>query len=411
MYRISSQLTHSDSQFHLRRREYILNRIQNQISSNERIKDLRDDPSGAAEATRLHSFLHRQRQYYDNTQFAYDTYRFTEGRVREAVDIMQRIRELAVQGANGIYSSEERVIMGTEVNELLKELTAIANSKNADGNALFGGTAIATDPFRVQYGNVDGALGQQITAVDYQGNIDSRSAEIAENTLISLDYPGNQIFWAQNHRIFSQVDARGYRVIEPSEITIDGIALELTVGDSIASIIDKINRYVPAVQATLDPTRNSLVISSTQPHQLVINESGTALQDLGILDPNNSPSFISQQADQFGSSIFENIIALRDAFYRNDSDAVGSQLLRGIDDGLNSTLTHLADIGAKETRVEFVSDRHLYDIPEITERANELTSVDITEAIVRLREEENSHRAALAVTARIIPQTLLDFLR
>ena len=48
------------------------------------------------------------------------------------VDILQKVRELAVQAANGIYSKENRENMAVEVDELLKELVTTANSRYQD---------------------------------------------------------------------------------------------------------------------------------------------------------------------------------------------------------------------------------------------------------------------------------------
>ena len=410
MYRINTHLNSADSQFYLRRQEYSLNRIQNKIASNERIKDLRDDPTGAATATRLDSFLHRHNHYYDNTQFALDTYRFTEGKMREAVDVIQRVREIAVQGANGTYSADQRAILAGEVNELLNELVSIGNATDADGKALFGGTATDINPFRVEYGNVDGAVGQHVTSVVYQGNINTRSAEISENTSIPLDFAGNRIFWAQNQQIFSQVDATAYRALEPSIVSIDGIDIAITPGDNVGSIIQKINTQVPAVEASLDPIRNSLVISTTEPHQLTFGETGTVLQDLGIYDPTNGATGLNADADNFGASLYDNVITLRDALYANDAQSSNSQLI-GIDAAANTLLINLADVGARQTRVEFTGNRLLQDITELTEQTDTLLAPDITQAIIQLHEQENSHRAALSIASRVIPQTLLDFIR
>ena len=56
MQRISTNMPNDDMQFHARMRESSLNRLQNQIASQSRIQNLRDDPTGAAHATRHASF-------------------------------------------------------------------------------------------------------------------------------------------------------------------------------------------------------------------------------------------------------------------------------------------------------------------------------------------------------------------
>lgn len=412
MYRVSTHLSNNDVQFYLRRREYVLNRLQNQLSSGERITDLRDDPTAAIEAVRLDSYLNRLSKFKDNVAHTEDHFRLTEGKITEAVEIMQRIRELTVQISNGIYTQEDRDIAAVEVNQLLNEVVSVANSEDGTGRALFGGTYQQGDPFRVQHGRVDGAIEQHIVSVSYQGNIGSRKNEISENVYIDVDMPGNQLFWSQNQQIFSTTDAREYRALQDSVITIDNHDISITAGDTVNAVIYKINQSPTAVRASLDSTRNALTLTTTEPHQLWIEESGTVLQDLGIIDGGErSSADIASSAEVFGSTVFDDIISLRDALYANDSGRIGGQILGAIDSSLNNVLTHLAGVGAKDTRLQFVAGRLEHDIPEITEAYALAADTDFTDAIVRLRAQENGHQAALAVAGRVLPQTLLDFIR
>ena len=72
------------------------------------------------------------------------------------MDVLQRIRELGVQGANGIYDASQLAYMGEEVDQLLAELVTIGNARDESGNYLFSGTAVRTEPFRLTHGRVPG---------------------------------------------------------------------------------------------------------------------------------------------------------------------------------------------------------------------------------------------------------------
>lgn len=412
MYRISTHLSNNDSQFYLRRREYVLNRLHNQLSSGERITDLRDDPTGAIEAVRFDSYLNRLSKFSRNVDYTTDHLRFSEGKITEAVEIIQRVRELAVQGAHGIYNQSQREIMAVEVNELLNEMTTIANAKDGTGKALFGGTYQEGSPFRIQHGRVNGAVEDNIVSVSYQGNIGSRRNEISENVHIDIDTPGNHLFWSQNQQIFSTVDAREYRALQDSVITIDNHDISITAGDTVNAVIYKINQSSAAVRASFDPTRNSLALATTEQHQLWIEESGTVLQDLGIIDGGErSPLDIAASAEVFGGTVFEDIINLRDALYADSSDRIGGQILGAIDSSLSNVLTHLADIGAKDVRLQFVAGRLERDTLEVTDAYALAADTDFTDVVTKLRSQETGHQAALSVAGRILPQTLLDFIR
>ncbi len=415
MYRISTHLTNNDMQFAARRREFDLNQLQNKMASQTRIQNLRDDPLAAAHSTRYQSYQTRLERFRDNIEYAQDNYRVSETYMKQTVDIMQRVRELAVQGANGTYTTSDRQKMATEVNELLNELVQLANGRNADGNSMFAGTKTHAEPFRAVRGNVQGANGQIITDVQYLGNIEQNRTEIAEGSFIEMNFPGNEVFWAENQQVFSTTDATGYQVQQDSTIRVDGVDIRLTQGDNIYAVISKINDSEAAVQARLDPVQSSLVLETTSPHQMWLQdgEGSTVLQDLGVLadGDNPPPQNIAASADAFGGSVFDMVINLRDRLYEGDTIDIGGSALRGIDDGLNNVLSNLASLGAKDTRLQTVFTRTEREIPQVAEMNSKEVDLDMTRAITDLRMLEYTHQASLSTAGRILQRTLLDFLR
>lgn len=415
MYRISTHLTNNDMQFWARRREFEMNQLQNKMSSQTRIQNLRDDPLAAAHSTRYQSYQTRLERFRDNIEYAQDNYRVSETYMKQTVDIMQRIREIAVQGANGTYTTEDRQKMATEVNQLLNELVQLANGRNADGKSIFAGTKTQAEPFRAIKGNVDGAAQPLITDVQYIGNIEQNKTEIAEGSFIEMNFPGNEVFWAENQQLFSTTDATNYQVQEDSTIRIDGVDIRLNQGDNIHAIISKINDSEAAVQARLDPVQSSLVLETTSPHQMWLQEGegGTVLQDLGVLadGENPPPQNVAASADVFGGSVFDMVINLRDRLFEGDTIDIGGSALRGVDDGLNNALSSLASLGAKDARLQTVYTRTEREIPQVAELNSEEVDLDMTKAATDLRMLEYTHRAAIGTAGRILQQTLLDFLR
>ena len=116
MKRISSDMPNSDVQFYMRRQEEKLAKLQSQIASNNRIQELRDDPLAASHAVRYESYLARLARFEKNTMYAKDHYNEVYAYMNEAVNVLQRIRELAVQGANGTYTADDQKLMGMEIN-------------------------------------------------------------------------------------------------------------------------------------------------------------------------------------------------------------------------------------------------------------------------------------------------------
>ena len=416
MKRISSQLPQLDSSYYQRLREFDMNQMTNKIGAQSRIKDLRDDPLAAARSTRFQSEIARMDQYGKNIQDVRSTLSSVEGNLRSAMDILQRVRELGVQGANGTLDKAQMGYIGEEVNQLLDELLVIANAKDQSGNSLFAGSLSRTTPFRTTAGRVPGGSADMVASIDYLGNIGTNTAEISEGSEVEVNLPGNVAFWAEQQQIYSTVDAAQYRVQGNSTIRIDGAEIHLAPGDTVSAVAAKINDANAPVRARVDSVTNSLVLETTLPHQIWAEDrgGGTVLQDLGILAPNGNrpPLNVSPSARVFGGSIFDMVINLRNALFEGSPEKVGGASLRGLDDSITNLAGVLGAVGARDNRLETVARRLDFQKPEMVRFDSQERDLDMAEAITQLRTLETSHEAALASTARVLNRPkLLDFLR
>ena len=415
MKRISTNMPNNDMQYYMRLREWKMNQVQNQIADQTRIKELRDDPVAAAHSVRYSSHIVRLNRFAKNIQSVQDSGRIAEGYLQESLSLMQRIREIAVTGAQGTFTNQEKGYMAEEVDQLLQEFIELANAQSGNGTMLFSGDNVFAKPYRISMGHVTGSPGEVITSVDYVGTVKKNLVEISEGSFIESNFPGNMIFWAEQQQLISDRDASAYQVLEDSSIRIDGKEIPLKAGDTVHAIIAKINYSGAAVKAKMDPVQNSLVLQTTIPHQLWIEDgvNGTVFKDLGVLSSVGSlaPNNISPDARLSGGSTFDMIIHLRDALYRGDTIDIGGSGLRGIDSAMNNLLTSLAELGAKDKRLETVGERVAYEIPEMIQRNSKEVDLDLSEAITELKMLEYSHKAALQTAGRILQPTLLDFLR
>ena len=112
------------------------------LSSGERINRAGDDASGLAVSEKMRSQIRGLNQASKNIQNGVSFIQTTEGYLQETTDILQRVRELAVQSANGIYSDEDRMQIQVEVSQLVAEVDRIASQAQFNGmNILTGGFA------------------------------------------------------------------------------------------------------------------------------------------------------------------------------------------------------------------------------------------------------------------------------
>jgi flagellar hook-associated protein 3 FlgL len=425
MRRVSTDLMNNDMQFWLRRGERDMASLEARMATQKKIEKLRDDPLGAARAVRYDSAVERLKQYEANVGAASDQTKLAEGYVRSAVDITQRLREIAVQGANGIYTKDDQKAMAVEVDQLINELVSLGNSRGPDGTYLFSGEASQTEPFRVIEGTAPGAGETVTTGVQYVAGWKGPEVEVSEGSTLPLRQPGSEVFWAERQQVISGFDARDWRATSDSSIAIDGIRIDIKAGDTVQALAAKINDSGASVKASIDPRRFSLALEATLPHQLRLEDlsagaaspaaaavGGGPLAQLGILaGTGRPPDNLAPSARTSGGSLFDVAIRLRDSLNRGDVIDTGGLALAGIDAGLENLNRRVTEIGARSERLDFIASRLNKEIPDATRMLASETDLDVTQAVTDYRMLEYAHRASLGFAGRLFPQTLLDFLR
>ncbi|MDY4901592.1 MAG: flagellar hook-associated protein 3 [Treponema sp.] len=414
MQRISSQLNNSDTQYYLRRQEIRQNKMNTQIGSQNKIGSLRDDPIAAGHLVRYESYVSRVEQFEKNAQTLADNFEVRDGYINQNLQIMQRIRELAVTGANGTYTQDDLKNMATEVNELLKELVQNANAVGPDGKSLFAGTRTAGIAFDVEMANVPGADEALIEKVRYNGNIGVNKIEVDENAYLTVDTAGNKIFWAESQQLMGQRDLGSWQNNIDSVISIDGIDVKVNAGDNIYALVAKINDSGATVKASVDPITNGLNLISTDSHQIWLEDkSGSVLNEIGIIkDSSQLPPYnIESNVKVSGGSMFDAVIALRDSMLKGDTEAIGGRVLGSIDQGMSNLTTRLAKSGSDYERAMNNVERSKTTNLNVTRMISREGDVDLTKAITDLKMLEYVNQATLSNAGKMYSSTLLDYMR
>ena len=103
------------------------------LSSGMKINRAGDDASGLAVSEKMRSQIRGLNQASTNAQNGISFIQTTEGFLQSTTDIVQRIRELAVQSSNGIYPDEDRLLIQVEVSQLIAEVDRIASQAQFNG--------------------------------------------------------------------------------------------------------------------------------------------------------------------------------------------------------------------------------------------------------------------------------------
>lgn len=140
------------------------------LSSGLKINKASDDASGLAVSENMRAQIRGLQKASQNIQDAKSFIQSTEGYLDETTDVLQRMRELAVQAGNGIYSSDDRKLIQIEIDQLIDEVDRIASQSQFNGvNILTGRFASTEDggvgPISFHVGaNVDQILSTNISA-------------------------------------------------------------------------------------------------------------------------------------------------------------------------------------------------------------------------------------------------------
>jgi flagellin len=110
-----------------------LDKNMEKLSSGMRINRAGDDASGLAVSEKMRSQIRGLNQASNNAMNGISFIQTAEGFLQESQDIIQRIRELAVQSANGVYSAEDRMQIEVEISQLVDEIDRIASHAQFNG--------------------------------------------------------------------------------------------------------------------------------------------------------------------------------------------------------------------------------------------------------------------------------------
>jgi flagellar hook-associated protein 3 FlgL len=98
--------------------------------------------------------------------------------------IIEKVKNIAIKGANDTYSAHDRLIMAGEVDNMLKELVALGNTQ-IEGKYIFSGFMTGTKPFNEIYSGTD------ITGVVYSGDSGLMPEEVHKGELVNKNIPGS----------------------------------------------------------------------------------------------------------------------------------------------------------------------------------------------------------------------------
>lgn len=415
-----------------------LDKTQLQYNTGKRIHKPSDDPVGITRSLKIKADINELKQYKKNVEDAMSWLENTEQAVVSNHEALKRLRDLMVQGANGVLTTEEMIKVRNEVVEIKNQVINLANTTYS-GDYIFSGKK--TDKKLL---DSDGNYNVKVMQFLESSIVDHRiNYEVGVGEYIPINTVGITLFEVADltmsvelpeaHDESKEIDFLGAKVsltgvstdlnVPPDPVAPINYKLEIKIDDSVtitnlingeldtdgnfdaeatkAAIYDEISKSFDGLTLEQKEAWNKLLIQKNIPADINNLTFGTYENNgkaVGIVAKPQKAGLINLIEE-----IEKNLI---DGKHEEISDLLGS-----IDRFLDQSLVVRGEIGAKVNRTELIQNRIEDDIINLRALQSKLEDADLAETAIQLMNEENVYRASLSVGARIIQPTLLDFLR
>ena len=176
---VNTNVNASIAQNALVKNERSMNTAMERLSTGQRINAASDDAAGLAIASRMTSQIKGLETGIKNANDAISMISVADGALVEVTNMLQRMRELALQASNGTTTSADRNYLSAEYVNLLTEIDRIAENTQWNGSSVLNHTTSASSTFNYQVG----ANGGQTIAVNFGDMTNSASGSFASLTL------------------------------------------------------------------------------------------------------------------------------------------------------------------------------------------------------------------------------------
>lgn len=182
--RVTQSMLNSNMLFNLQKSNKQMEKYQEQFSSGKKISKPSDDPVTAVRGMVYRSALNDIDQYKRNIVDGVAWMTATDEALDEVTSVIQRVRELTVQGLNGTNGDTDRHAIAEEINQLKEHLGEIANSQIA-GKYIFAGTDTKNAPYRT---------GANATKEFVNDNQESVELQVGQTNNIQINVSGVDVF-------------------------------------------------------------------------------------------------------------------------------------------------------------------------------------------------------------------------
>jgi len=357
-----------------------------QLSTGKRINSASDDAAGLAITSRMTSQIRGLDQAIRNGNDSISMLQTTEGAMIEMTNMLQRMRELAIQSANDTYTKDDRAYLNLEFQQLKTEINRITRHTQWNGTDVLNGTF-------VNDANVAGK---------FRFQVGSNEGQVITHTIGPMGF-------VESTGTATLGDANATPAGDPTELTLTG---DYTIGDKISVTLTNADNEVLTADYTV--TGNDLM--SPNPLETIASNMATKFATDFDETVTASGGVVTFTTEPDSSSIrYVNT----DGALTNIKDldittsATSNTSITQMDVAINRINEERAGIGAVINRLNYATDNLTNVSQNTSESRSRILDTDYAKAIAELARTQIISQASTAMLAQAnqLPQTVLKLLQ
>lgn len=378
-----------------------LAKVQQQIASGRRILTPADDPTGAARSLVLAGSIGALQSYSQSADQIEPRIQLEESNLTQVQNVLQRLRELAVQANNATQTAADRQLIGAEVREDFTQLVQLANATDGNDGYLFAGLQSRTQPF-LWTGN----------AIAYQGDQGQRLIQIGPQQQVATTHSGYEVFMK------IRTGDGQFAATAASANTGSGVITPVTVTDPNALAGSS---YTLAFDTNASGALTYTLAKDGTPATTQIFNPGEPIRFDGLsVSIEGTPA----KGDQFTvqpsgfQSLFDTVNRFATALETAQDGAggqaayqnIGNQTLQNLDQALDHILTLRAQIGGRLNALDSGRDANEAAVLNLQTTKSGVDDLDYASAITELYQHLIGLQAAQQSYAKIQGLSLFNYL-
>jgi flagellar hook-associated protein 3 FlgL len=377
-----------------------MSKTQLQLSTGKRIVTPSDDPTGAVRVVDLKSAIGRVEQYQDNADRARSRLEQEEGVLFSVTNLLQRSRELAVQGNNSATMTvEDKQALAYEIRMLVDEMEGLANSQDSNGDYIFSGYKSGTKPFTR-------------TATDtytYAGDQGQRQLQISADRTIADGDNGFDLFMNVDTGPWATVTgaaASGFTAIADGDLTVNGISVgaipdAADAAERATQIRDAINAISDSTHVSAQLATGTTVTLTSSDDDIDIGLAATATTATTGLTAGTTATTTGTR------NIFETLLQLSSTL---ESGGQVDRYMNDISEAMNNVSDIHSLVGARLNAIDEQNEVNADIQLVLEENLSDVEDLDYTEAISRFNQQSVALQAAQQAYVQVQGLSLFNYL-